>query len=249
MVKYNTLFNWVLEILLFPAVISLRVFLFLLDPLYKVLLHIKPQVKFSLVQYFWNIKSKCFLSSLIAICLFVFHGIFVSLDTTHNLVLDSELRSAPVYLLALPYPFLVASYVVSVIALGESFDANYRHCLELPLLIPILYLCIFAKMLELHHPGFLFSMVIRPKRFVTTISVTTCNMTSSAHTFTFAPYGTVRDLRSQVNSKFKITSDLYWLSCRCKPLRDVLTLGEITGSPNSDHTWTVAWYTMLFKGM
>ena len=51
MVKYNKLLNWVLEILPFPAII-LRVFLSSLDPLYKVLLHIKPQVKFSLVQYF-----------------------------------------------------------------------------------------------------------------------------------------------------------------------------------------------------
>lgn len=57
MVKYNTLLNWVLEILLFPGVIFLRFFLSLLDPLYKVLLHIKPQVKFSLVQYFWHKKS------------------------------------------------------------------------------------------------------------------------------------------------------------------------------------------------
>ena len=43
MVKHNTLLNWALEILLFPAVIILRVFLSLLDSLYKVLLHIKPQ--------------------------------------------------------------------------------------------------------------------------------------------------------------------------------------------------------------
>lgn len=127
MVKYNTLLNWVLEILLFAAVIILRVFLSLLDPLYKVLLHIKPQVKFSLVQYFWHKKSKCFLSSLITTCLLVFHGILFNLGTTHNLVLDCELHSAPVYLLAvaiiltisaLPYPFLVGSYVVSVMALG-----------------------------------------------------------------------------------------------------------------------------------
>ena len=130
---------------------------------------------------------------------------------------------------ALPYPFLVASYVVSVVALGESFDANSRHCLELPLLFPILYLCFgvllsypCAKILELHHPGFLFSMVIRPKRLVTTISAT--DIIGKAHTFIFAPYGTVRDVRSQVNSKLKITSDLYRLSCHCKPLRDVLPL-------------------------
>ena len=83
-------------------------------------------------------------------------------------------------------------------------------------------------MLELHHPGFLFSMVIRPKRLVTAISV--IDIIGKTHTFTFAPYGTVRDLRSQVNSKFKITSDLYWLSCCCKPLRDVLPLSEITGT-------------------
>ena len=153
-----------------------------------VLLHTKQQVIFSLVQYFWNKKSKYFLSSLIATCLSIFHGIFFSLDTTHNLVLDCELQSAPIYLLALgiiltisalPYPFLVASYVVSVMALGESFDANSRHFLKLPLLFPILHLCFgvllsypCAKMLELHHPGFPFSMVIRPKRFATTISVT-----------------------------------------------------------------------------
>ena len=182
MVKYNALLNWVLEILLFPAVIILRVFLSLLDPLYKVLLHIKPQVKFSLVQYFWNKKSKCFLSRLIATCLFVFHGIFFNLDTTHNLVLECKLHSAPVYLLtlaitltisALPYPFLVASYVVLVMAQRESFDANSRHCLELPLLFPILYLCFgvllsypCAKMLELHHLGLLFNMVIRPKNVI-----------------------------------------------------------------------------------
>jgi len=98
---------------------------------------------------------------------------------------------------ALPYPFLVASYVVSVMALGESFDANSRHRRELPLLFPILYLCFgvllsyrCAKMLELHHPGFLFSMVIRPKRFVTIISVT--DITGKTHTFTFAPYETER---------------------------------------------------------
>ena len=80
-------------------------------------------------------------------------------------------------------------------------------------------------MVELYHRGFLFSMVIRPKRFVTTISV--IDITGKAHIFTFAP---VRDLRSQVNSKFKITSDLYWLSCRGKPLRDCLPLNEITGT-------------------
>jgi len=125
----------------------------------------------------------------------------------HNFVLDCELHSAPVYFFAstnilsisaLPYPFLVGLYMVTVMTLGESFHANSRNYLEMPLFFfSILYLCIgtllsypWAKMLESHHPGFLFSMVIRSKLFVTTISV--IDITGKAHTFTFSPYGTVR---------------------------------------------------------
>lgn len=132
-------------------------------------------------------------------CLFVFHLILFNLGTTHNLVLDCEFHSAPLYLLAvtiilpisaLPYPFVVVSYVVSVMALGETFDTDSRHSLEMPLVFPILYLCFVvlaisyscAKMVELHHPSFLLSMVLRPKRFVTTISV--IDITNKAHIFT-----------------------------------------------------------------
>ena len=33
-----------------------------------------------------------------------------------------------------------------------------------------------------------------------------------------------------MNSKFKITSDIFWLSCCGKPLRDNLPLNKITGT-------------------
>ena len=179
--------------------------------------------------------------SLITICFFVFMAFCSTLVQpiiwyfTVSLIL--LLFTCWLLLLFWPYqPFLVVSYVASVMALGESFDAYSRHCLEMPLFFPILYLCFgvlvvsypCAKMVELHYLSFLLSMVIRPKRFVTTISVT--DITSTAHIFTFTPYGTVRNLRSQVNSKFKITSDLFWLSCRGKPLHDFLPLNEISGT-------------------
>ena len=45
-----------------------------------------------------------------------------------------------------------------------------------------------------------------------------------------APYATIKDLRSQINTKFRITSDLYWLSCGGKPLFHFLLLGEIRGT-------------------
>ena len=77
-------------------------------------------------------------------------------------------------------------------------------------------------------PGFLFSMLIRSKRLITTIQVV--DITGKPHTLTFAPRATIKDLRSQINTKFRITSDLYWLSCCGKPLFDFLLLEEIRGT-------------------
>ena len=242
MVKHRTTLNCLLELLLFPAVIILKLFLSLLDPVYKSLLHVHltPRFNFSLVQYFWSLKSKVFLSSLMTICLFVSHGILLHLGIT-NSSFNCELPYA-VYLVTaaivfiisvLPFPFVVGSYVVTIIIFGEMFDATSRSCLEMPVLFPILYLSFgvllsypCTKLLELHHPGFLFGKLIRSKRFVTTIQLV--DITGKSHIFSFAPYATIKDLRSQINAKFRITSDLYWLSCCGKPLRDFLPLNEIS---------------------
>ena len=112
-------------------------------------------------------------------------------------------------------------------------DAISRSCLEMPLLFPILYLSFgvllsypCAKLLELHHSRFLFGMLIRSKGYVTTIPVV--DMTGKSHIFTFAPYASIKAQRSQVNTKFRITSNLYWLSCCGKPLLDCLRLDEIS---------------------
>ena len=85
----------------------------------------------------------------------------------------------------------------------------------------------FAKLLQLHHPGFVFSMLIRSKRLITTIQF---DITGKPHTLTFAPHATIKDLRSQINTKFRIRSDLHWLSCCGKPLFDFLLLEEIRGT-------------------
>ena len=111
--------------------------------------------------------------------------------------------------------------------------ATSSSCLEMPLHFPILYLSFgvllnnpCAKLLELHQLGFLFGMLIRSKRFVTTIQVV--DMAGKSHTYTFAAYATIKNLRSQVNTKFRITSDFYWLSCLGKPLLDFLPLDDIS---------------------
>jgi len=39
----------------------------------------------------------------------------------------------------------------------------------------------------------------------------------------------ISNLRSQINSKFKLTSDLYWLSSCGKPLHDFVPFKEVTG--------------------
>jgi len=55
------------------------------------------------------------------------------------------------------------------------------------------------------------------------------DITGKSHSFTFAPYATVFNLRSQVNSKFNITSDLYRLSTSGKPLHDCVIKRNIWG--------------------
>ena len=126
--------------------------------------------------------------------------------------------------------FLVISTTV-----GESLDANSVHPTDLPLLFPSLYIffgmlligypCI--KLVEFHHPGFCFGTVFTSKRFVTSILV--IDVTGKSHSFTFAPHAMVFDLKSQINSKFNITSDLYWLSNKGKPLQhDFVPLKEIS---------------------
>jgi len=104
---------------------------------------------------------------------------------------------------ALPYPFLVVSFVVGVITLGENFDASSRHSAEIPLLCLVLYIFIdilfsypCGKMVEFHHPGFLFSMVFKLTRLVASIVVV--DISGKSHCLTFAPHAAISNLRSQI---------------------------------------------------
>ena len=127
MTKYRSTLNCLLEMLLLPAVIILKLFLSLLDPVYNILLHVKPQFNFSLVQYFQRLKSQLFFSCLMTICLFVSHGFLLNLGITQNCSLKCE-PQYPVYLAtasflliisALPFSFFVGLYVVTIIILGR----------------------------------------------------------------------------------------------------------------------------------
>ena len=83
-------------------------------------------------------------------------------------------------------------------------------------------------MVQFHHPVFFFRIVFKSKRFVSSLLV--IDVTGKSHSFSFAPYVTVFDLRSQINSKFNITSDLYWLPNKGKPLHDFVSLKETSGA-------------------
>ena len=164
----------------------------------------------------------------------------------HNLVWDCEFYSDPVYLgigavvltiADLSHPLLLSSliYIAIAITMGQNFDASSRHCFKIQLVSPMLYLLFgvllsnpCVKMIELYHLGFLFSMVVWSKRFVKTILV--IDIRGKAHTFSFAPYDTIKDVRYQINTKFQITNHFYWLSCGGKPLHVFVPLEEITGT-------------------
>ena len=58
--KYSQTLNYLLEIISFPSVFIIKLFLHLLEPLYKTCLQFKSTSKYSLVQYFWSLASKVF---------------------------------------------------------------------------------------------------------------------------------------------------------------------------------------------
>ena len=135
---------------------------------------------------------------------------FLKLVLHNFFLLTVSFHTAAIVLIisTLPFPFLVGSYVATIIIFGETFDATSRSRLEMPLLFPSLYLSFgpllsyhYAKLLKLQNPGFLFGMLIRSKRFLTTIEVV--DITSKCHIFNFAPHATIKDLRSHVIAKLK----------------------------------------------
>ena len=240
-VKYSHSLNSLLEMIFFPSVVIIRVVLPFLELLRNICLQIKSRSRFSLVHYFWSLASKIFLFLVMVTCLLLYYSILLNLSPTQTLAVR---HSVPFYLAdtvliltlsALPCGFLAVSYLVISTTVGKSFDANSVYPTDLPLLFPSLniffgmlligYPCI--KLVEYHHPGFCFGMVFRSKRFVTSILVV--DVTGKSHSFTFAPHAMVFDLKSQINSKFKITSDLYWLSNKGKPLQhEFVPLREIS---------------------
>ena len=225
----------------FPSVVIIRAVLPFLELLRNICLQIKSRSRFSLVHYFWSLASKIFLFLVMVTCLLLYYSILLNLSPTQTLAVR---HSVPfcladtvliLTLSALPCGFLAVSYLVISTTVGESFDANSVYPTDRPLLCPSLYIffgmlligyrCI--KLVEFHHPGFCFGMVFRSKRFVTSILVV--DVTGKSHSFTFAPHGMVFDLKSHINSKFNITSDLYWLSNKGKPLQhEFVPLREIS---------------------
>ena len=77
------------------------------------------------------------------------------------------------------------------------------------------------------------------KGYVTSILVV--DVIGNSHSFTFAPHGMVFDLKSHINSKFNITSDVYWLSNKGKPLQhDFVPLQEISAG-QCYNEWAFNW--------
>ena len=81
MVKHRTTLNCLLELLLFPAVIILKLFLSLRDQVYKIVLQncVTSHASF---QPFTGAKF------VMTVCLFVFHGILPNLGITQNFSFD-----------------------------------------------------------------------------------------------------------------------------------------------------------------
>ena len=141
-VKYSQTPNYLLGIIFFPSIFIIKLFLPLLEPLYKTCLQFKSTSKYSLVQYFWSLAPKVFLSNVMVTCLLLYCSTLFNITTILSLgagYLVPLYLAATVLLLAisaLPYRFLAGFYFLTAITVGESFDTSSIHPTDLPLLFP-----------------------------------------------------------------------------------------------------------------
>ena len=92
--KYSQTLNYLLEIISFPSVFIIKLFLHLLEPLYKNCLQFKSTSKYSLVQYLWSLASKVFLSTVMVTCLLLYYSILFNITTIQSLAVEN---SVPFY--------------------------------------------------------------------------------------------------------------------------------------------------------
>ena len=127
--KYNQTLNYALEIIVLPAVGMLKLFLHLLEPLYKVCLHTNPQSKFFLMQYFRRLASKVFLFTVMVTCLLVYYSILLNLSTNQALLVG---HSVTFYLAATTFILTTFGLPFGFLVVFDGFDAGSSHSTEPP---------------------------------------------------------------------------------------------------------------------
>ena len=76
--------NYLLDIILFPSVFIIKLFLYLLERLYKTCLQFKATSKYSFVQCLWSLALKVFLLTVMVTCLLLYYSILFNIITTNQ---------------------------------------------------------------------------------------------------------------------------------------------------------------------
>ena len=76
--------NYLLDIILFPSVLIIKLFLYLLERLYKTCLQFKATSKYSFVQCLWSLALKVFLPTVMVTCLLLYYSILFNIITTNQ---------------------------------------------------------------------------------------------------------------------------------------------------------------------
>ena len=110
--KYSQTLNYLLEINFFPSVFITKLFLHLLEPLYKTCLQFKSIIQILPYAIFLESSIKSFLSTVMVTCLLLYYSILFNITTIQSLAVGNSVPfylAATVLLLtisALPYRFL-----------------------------------------------------------------------------------------------------------------------------------------------
>ena len=76
--------NYLLDIILFPSVFVIKLFLYLLERLYKTCLQFKATSKYCFVQHLWSLALKVFLPTVMVTCLLLYYSILFNIITTNQ---------------------------------------------------------------------------------------------------------------------------------------------------------------------
>ena len=249
----KALANNAVTILFLPGVFVLKLISFCLEPIYICILNINPSCKNILCHYIWQLRSRHLIFFLMLLSLLLFHSVvFIAGIDSHvsyllpflsekawHLPLSVLQCTIFLFVLILPYPFLVSGFICTVLVLGEALDTSSSTTsgsvyIGFPSLMYLLHALLWVypavQLLDHYHLDVFTYFFSKCEESPAKTSIPLCDMHGKLHIFECSVHASVKEFRSEITRKLHVPNECYWLSCAGKPLRDIEKLGSLCGT-------------------